>query len=165
MTGHEYAIQVARYVLKNFEDRGLRVYREVPIGKSIIGKDRRADLFLVDDRSNKGFVVQCKFQDKSGTADEKIPYAIDDLRAMRLPGCLAYGGEGFSMGILHMLRASDMAAYCLPPADLSRTDDTWQLDHVLAIQFGWWDLLTDERRRVRLDAGQEAFKLEPTNRV
>jgi hypothetical protein len=69
---------------------------------------------------------------------------------MRLPGCLAYAGEGFSHGILHMLRASDMAAYCLPREDLVASDATWQLDHVLAMHFRWWDLLADEKRRLHL---------------
>jgi hypothetical protein len=160
MTGHEYGALIGRYVLANFEERGLRVFREVSIGKTIIGKDRRADLFLVDDRSARAFVIQCKYQDSAGTADEKIPYAIDDLRAMRMPSCLVYGGEGFSMGILHMLRASDMAAYCLPGLTLARTETTWQLDHVLAIQFGWWDIFTDERKRLRLEgAGQAELAL------
>lgn len=50
-----------------------------------------------------------------------------------------------------MLRASEMAAYCLPDADsLERTDATWELDHVLAIQFRWWDLIVDEKKRFQL---------------
>ncbi|MCC6747328.1 MAG: hypothetical protein IT371_06690 [Deltaproteobacteria bacterium] len=28
--------------------------------------------------------------------------------------CLVYAGEGFSPGILHMLAATPIAAYCLP---------------------------------------------------
>src|SRR5262245_4491864 len=45
------------------------------------------------------------FQDSEGTVDEKIPYALDDLRAPSIAGCIAYAGRGFSKGVLHMLEA------------------------------------------------------------
>jgi hypothetical protein len=151
VTGREYSELVARYVLFNYERRGIRIYREVPIGKSIIGKNRKLDLLVLDETSRDGFALECKFQGSQGTADEKIPYALDDLRAMRMAGGLVYAGEGFSTGILHLLRASDMAAYCLPDAEtLAPGPSTVELDHFLAIHFRWWDLLVDERRRVHL---------------
>ena len=40
MTGKEYADLVASYILANFGSRGLVVYREVQMGKTIIGKNR-----------------------------------------------------------------------------------------------------------------------------
>jgi hypothetical protein len=42
--------------------------------------------------------------------DEKIPYALDDMKALRVPGCIAYAGTGFSEGIMPMLEASNVAA-------------------------------------------------------
>ena len=45
MTGPQYANLIASYLSRRFGPRGLKVYREVQIGKSIIGKDRCVDVF------------------------------------------------------------------------------------------------------------------------
>jgi hypothetical protein len=106
MTGAEYANIVATYLARRFGGRGLQVYREIRVGKSIIGKNRCIDIFCVCGVSNRAFAIECKFQDSQGTVDEKIPYALDDLRALPMAGCIAYAGKGFSDGVLHMLGAS-----------------------------------------------------------
>ena len=67
-----------------------------------------------------------------------------------MAGCIAYAGKGFSEGVLHMLRASTRAAYCLPTADQSDTSaETKELDHLLAMHFGWWDVLVAGRTPVQ----------------
>ena len=149
MTGTEYANLVAGYVARRFGPRGLRVYREIRVGKTIIGKNRCIDIFCVSDDSRKAFAIECKFQDSQGTVDEKIPYALDDLRALPMSGCIAYAGQGFSQGVLHMLAASRHAAYCLPaPGQIETSADTRELDHLLAVHFEWWDVLIEKRRPV-----------------
>ena len=81
--------------------------------------------------------------------DEKIPYALDDLRALPMAGCIAYAGTGFSEGVRYMLEASPHAAYCLPlPEQADSTTDTRELDHLLATYFGWWDVLVGNRKPV-----------------
>ncbi len=149
MTGAEYANLVASYVAKRFASRSLQVYREIRVGKTIIGKNRCVDIFCVSSDSQKAFAIECKFQDSQGTVDEKIPYALDDLRALPMPGCIAYAGTGFSDGVLHMLGASPHAAYCLPaPGQTETTPDTRELEHLLAVHFGWWDVLIEKRKPV-----------------
>jgi hypothetical protein len=149
VTGAEYANLVAAYVARRFGPRGLKVYREVRVGKSIIGKNRCIDVFCVCERNNKAFAIECKFQDSQGTVDEKIPYALDDLRALPMAGCIAYAGSGFSDGVLHMLGASRYAAYCLPvPHQTETTLETRELDHLLAAHFEWWDVLTERKKPV-----------------
>ena len=149
MTGAEYANLVASYLSKRFGVRGLKVYREVKIGKTIIAKNRCVDIFCVSERSNDAFAIECKFQDSEGTVDEKIPYALDDLKALSMAGCIAYAGKGFSKGVLHMLEASPYAAYCLPILNQTDTSpDTWELDHLLATQFRWWDVLLGRKSPV-----------------
>ena len=153
MTGAEYANLVASYVARRFGPRGLRVYREIRVGKSIIGKNRCIDVFCVCERNNKAFAIECKFQDSQGTVDEKIPYALDDLRALPMAGCIAYAGSGFSDGVLHMLGASRYAAYCLPAFDQTETTpETRELDHLLAAHFEWWDVLVERKRPVEPSA-------------
>ena len=149
MTGGDYANLVASYVSKRFGARGLKVYREIQVGKTIIGKDRRIDVFVVCEPTNQAFAIECKFQDSQGTVDEKIPYALDDLRALPMAGCIAYAGTGFSQGVRYMLEASPHAAYCLPvPEQVDSTNDTRELDHLLATYFGWWDVLVGSKRPV-----------------
>jgi hypothetical protein len=149
MTGGEYANLVAGYVARRFASRGVKVYREVRVGKTIIGKNRCIDIFCVSGDGVAAFAIECKFQDSQGTVDEKIPYALDDLRALPMAGCIAYAGRGFSDGVQHMLAASRHAAYCLPlAAQIVSTPDTRELDHVLAAHFGWWDVLIEGKRPV-----------------
>jgi len=150
LSGTQYRRLVARYVLAAHGGRGVRVYEEVPLGTSIIGKQRRVDLLVLHEPSNRAYAIECKYQDSAGTVDEKIPYALRDLEAMPLPGIVAYAGQGFSEGVLHLLQSSESAAYCLPDDSMkplprrpgaSIDSGTWQLDHALALAFGWWDLL------------------------
>jgi hypothetical protein len=48
-----------------------------------------------------------------------------------------------------MLRASTRAAYCLPVADQGDTTaDTKELDHLLAMHFGWWDVFVGKKKPV-----------------
>lgn len=146
MTGKEYADLVARYLLHAFGSRGIRIYREVPVGKSVIGKNRRVDLLIVHPETNAAMAVECKYQDSAGTVDEKIPYALDDMRALRMPGCIVYAGRGFSEGVLHLLQGSELAARCSPnPSDLGDGRETWELDHLLACHFRWWDVLVRDK--------------------
>lgn len=149
MTGAEYANLVACYLSRRFGPRQLRVYREIKVGKTIIGKNRCIDILCVCERGNQAFAIECKYQDSQGTVDEKIPYALDDLRALPMAGGIAYAGQGFSDGVLHMLAASPHAAYCLPtPSQIDTTAETKELDHLLAAHFGWWDVLIDKRQPV-----------------
>jgi len=149
VTGAQYADLVASYVARRFGARGLKVYREIRVGKTIIGKDRCIDIFCVDETGQRAFGVECKFQDSQGTVDEKIPYALDDIRELPLRGCIAYAGVGFSQGVLHMLAASPYAAYCLPlAAQTDSTSDTRELDHLLAVHFGWWDVLIEKKKPI-----------------
>jgi hypothetical protein len=149
MTGADYANLVALYVSKRFGARHLKVYREIKVGKTIIAKNRCIDIFCVCESSNKAFAIECKYQDSQGTVDEKVPYALDDLRALPMAGCIAYAGKGFSDGVLHMLAASRHAAYCLPvPGQNETTPGTKELDHLLATHFGWWDVLIEKKKPV-----------------
>jgi hypothetical protein len=149
VTGGEYANLIASYISRRFGTRGLKVYREIKVGKSIIGKNRCLDIFCVSDDNRTAFAIECKFQDSAGTVDEKIPYALDDLEALPMAGCISYAGKGFSLGVLHMLEASPRAAYCLPtPMQFGGTPETQDLDHLLAAHFGWWDVLVGHRKPV-----------------
>jgi hypothetical protein len=154
MTGTEYANLIAKYLVATYGDRDLSVYREVSLGKTIIGKNRRVDILVVHEPTQKALGIECKYQGSQGTTDEKIPYTLQDLEAMWIPGCATYAGDGFSQGILHMLEASRRAAYCLPDASNPvPSSDTRELDHVLAATFGWWDVVLEGKKTVAQEDG------------
>jgi hypothetical protein len=142
MTGHEYADLVARYVVRNWGGRGVTLYREVFLGKTIIGKDRRVDLLIVEPGSGVALAIECKYQGSTGTTEEKIPYTLEDMASIGMPWCVVYAGDGFSDGIRHMLAAAPHAAYCMPDGEtLVPSGATRELDVVLAMTFRWWDLV------------------------
>lgn len=147
MKGNEYADLIAGYIVSNFASRGIKAYREVGIGKSIIGKNRRVDILIVCEPTNSAFAIECKYQGTAGTVDEKLPYALSDMEALRMNGCICYAGKGFSAGVLHLLQASELAAHCLPDAtSFTPTKETRELDHILAMHFQWWDTLIGNKQ-------------------
>ncbi len=148
MTGNQYRDLIAGYIHRCYGPFGIVVYTEISLGKTIIGKDRKIDVFLVRSSDQRAIALECKYQDSAGTVDEKSPYALEDLEALWVPGCLVYAGEGWSRGILHTLEASKLAAYCLPePGGTMHAAATRQLDHVLAATFGLWELVLPTSRR------------------
>jgi hypothetical protein len=147
MQPHEYRDLIAAYIDTNFGPLDLIVYTEVSLGKTIIGKNRKLDIVVLRRTDQSSLEIECKYQEVPGTTDEKIPYALQDLGSMWLPGCLVYAGEGWSQGILHKLEGSRLAVYCLPEnPNVARTKDTLELDHVLAAVFGLWDFVIPEAR-------------------
>ncbi len=150
MTGNQYRDLIASYIHHNYAPQGLVVYVEIALGKTVIGKDRQIDVFVTRPDDRKAFAIECKYQDSVGTVDEKIPYALEDLAALWVPGCLVYAGKGWSRGVLHSLEASRLAAYCLPDrGSFGRTKATRELDHALAAIFGLWELVLPASKRFR----------------
>jgi hypothetical protein len=150
MTGNQYRDLIASYIHHNYACEGLEVYLEVSLGKTVIGKDRCIDVFVVRPEDRKALAIECKYQDSLGTVDEKIPYALQDLEALWMPGCLVYAGSGWSRGVLHTLEGSRLAGFCLPdPTTFNRTRQTRELDHMLAAIFGLWDLVLPASKRFK----------------
>ena len=92
---------------------GLDYRRRLTVGKTIYGKDREVDVLFRDARNGNRLAVEAKYQRVTGTADEKLPYAMLNLATLPLPGVIVYGGGGFHQGALHWLcantRATDIA--------------------------------------------------------
>ena len=150
MTGNEYRDLIASYIHHNYASQDLVVYVEISLGKTVIGKDRCIDVFVVRPDDRKAIAIECKYQDSLGTVDEKIPYALQDLEALWVPGVLVYAGRGWSKGVLHSLEASRLAAYCLPDeGTLGRNKTTRELDHMLAAIFGFWDLVLPASKKFK----------------
>jgi site-specific DNA-methyltransferase (adenine-specific) len=72
------------------------------------------------------------------------------LRALPMAGCIAYAGRASRRASSTCCARRRNAAYCLPlPAQSHSTADTRELDHLLAMHFGWWDVLVAGRTPVQ----------------
>ena len=150
MTGHQFRDLIAAYIDHQYGSHGVVVYREVNLGKTIIGKDRQIDVFCMRPSDQKAIAIECKYQDSVGSVDEKIPYALEDLAALWVPGVLVYAGRGWSRGVVHLLECSRFAAYCQPvQPQLGRSKATRELDYILAATFGLWEQILPPSKRFR----------------
>src|ERR1700749_2007028 len=147
VSGNGFRDLTAAYVHHQYGEHGLVVYREINLGKTIIAKDRQIDVFVMRPVDQKAIAIECKYQDVQGTADEKIPYALDDLAALWVPGCLVYAGRGWSKGVRNQLEASRLGACWLPEASLARSKATRELDYILAATFGFWEQILPAAKR------------------
>ena len=148
MDGHQYKRAIAAYIHHNYASHGLVLYLEVPLGKTIIGKKRKIDVFVLRPSDQKALALECKYQEGQGTTDEKIHYALADLASLWVPSCLVYAGRGWSTGVLHTLEAARLAAHCSPDLKTyARSNATRELDDVLATTFGLWELVLARQRR------------------
>jgi len=75
---------------------GLKSERQVTVGRRIWGAERRIDVVLKDPVTRLSLGVECKFQGTSGTAEEKIPATIEDMKAWPIRGVVVFDGDGFS---------------------------------------------------------------------
>ena len=78
---------------------GLSVEMEVQVGRRVWGARRRIDVVLKHPQTRVSLGVECKFQGGRGTAEEKIPATIEDIRAWPIRGIVVYSGAGFSQNI------------------------------------------------------------------
>lgn len=67
--------------------------RQHHVGQGIYRTPIYADFFLPEDK----FIIEAKWQEVTGTADEKLPYLVTNIRCMPYPHptVLVYGGAGW----------------------------------------------------------------------
>jgi hypothetical protein len=88
---------------------GLTSEIEVEVGRRIWGAKRRIDVVLKHPVTRVSLGIECKFQSGSGSAEEKIPATIEDIRAWPIRGIVVYGGDGFSANMESYLLSTGMA--------------------------------------------------------
>src|SRR5258706_14779348 len=107
MAGKSKAVRggaaLADLVLKLGEELGLEIKKGFKVGCRIWGAERYIDVILIHKQTRKTLGIECKYQATTGSAEEKIPSAIDDIKAWPIPGLVVFAGEGFSQNIRHFL--------------------------------------------------------------
>lgn len=87
--------------------RGCELKRQVVLGTNLYGSDLRVDVLI----SNlvpypHGLVVESKWQDQEGSADEKYPYLVENIRTcFPVPAIVVLHGNGYRDGACRWLRS------------------------------------------------------------
>ena len=88
---------------------GLKSELEVKVGRRIWGAQRFIDVVLTDPQSKRKLGLECKYQGTTGTAEEKIPATIEDIKAWPIRGLVVFDGPGFSENMRGWLLSAGQA--------------------------------------------------------
>lgn len=91
------------------EELGLEARREVKVARRIWGSERRIDIVVTEPETRKRLGIECKFQGSGGSAEEKIPTTIQDIKAWPIPGIVVFAGDGFSPTMRNFLIATGLS--------------------------------------------------------
>lgn len=98
-----------RAVVRVGEALGLEAETQVPLGQRIWGRNRRIDVVLTRPDTGVMLGVECKFQQVSGSTEEKILATIADIDAWPIRGLVVVHGDGFSPDFKAFVRSSGKA--------------------------------------------------------
>lgn len=86
---------------------GVTFTSQTVLGRTIYGSELRVDFVARNlKRYPNGVVIESKWQDCAGTADEKFPYLVENIRSCYpLPAIVVAHGGGCRPGALAWLRA------------------------------------------------------------
>lgn len=104
-SGNELRDEVARMGA----ELGLKAETEVAVGRRVWGAKRRIDVVLKHAETRVSLGIECKFQEGRGSAEEKIPATLEDIRAWPIRGIVVYSGAGFSKNMQAYLLSTGMA--------------------------------------------------------
>lgn len=82
----------------------LNTQSQYKVGRRLWGRERFIDVILVHPTTKKILGIECKYQGVGGTAEEKIPAVIEDIKTWPIRGLVVFDGNGFS---------KDMKAYLI----------------------------------------------------
>ena len=88
---------------------GLDVRQQVRVGRRLWGAIRRIDVVLTEPKTRRTLGLECKYQASKGTAEEKIPSTVDDIRAWPIPGLVVIDGPGFTANMRQFLLSTGKA--------------------------------------------------------
>jgi hypothetical protein len=103
--------QLARAVADLGRELGLEVRLQVRVARRIWGAVRRIDVVLIDPQTRKTLGIECKYQAGAGTAEEKIPATIQDIKAWPIPGIVVFSGDGFTQNMKSFLISTGNAVH------------------------------------------------------
>ncbi len=99
MAGKEIAVKNGNKLVEAVAEigkaLGLDVIKQYRVSRRIWGAKRSIDVVLIQPETRKTLGIECKYQETSGTAEEKLPATIQDILSWPIPGLLVFYGKGF----------------------------------------------------------------------
>lgn len=100
---------------RQVDDRELEAYivnekpgyyaRQVKLGTGIYGTGIQADFVVYRESTKQPLIIECKWQQSGGTADEKLPFLVANVRERYpYPTCVVIDGPGFRAGAVAWLK-------------------------------------------------------------
>lgn len=112
MAGRSRAVtngnQLKSFVMELGESLSLEARTEVKVGRRVWGAKRSIDVVLTHPQTRQTLGIECKYQSSGGTAEEKIPATIQDIRAWPIRGIVVIAGSGFSDNMRGYLMSTGM---------------------------------------------------------
>jgi len=113
MAGGKQAVNNSKAVVREVRRLAAKLHLDVAVeysvGRRLWGAKRKIDVVLKSPTSGKILGVECKGQRKSGTAEEKIPTTIQDIKAWPIEGIVVFSGEGFTTNMRSYLISTGKA--------------------------------------------------------
>lgn len=113
MSGGSQAVlngeELKRAVVKIAGTLGLKAEEEVKVGRRVWGAKRFIDVVVTHKTTGLKLGIECKFQSTGGSAEEKIPATLEDIKAWPIRGLVAFDGPGFSPNMSAYLISTGMA--------------------------------------------------------
>ncbi|MGH8001261.1 MAG: PD-(D/E)XK nuclease superfamily protein [Brasilonema sp.] len=113
LLGHGYDL-IGDHLLKkkrlgyliNYTSLPKRYARQVYIGPGIYGTDISVDFYIIGSATiSSGFIIECKWQQSSGSVDEKLPYVnLNIQNCYPAPAIVLIDGGGMKPGSITWLR-------------------------------------------------------------
>ena len=89
--GNGFRHALAEYI-RSWGD-GLEVAEEKYIGWRFIGTPRKLDVVVMNPVNCRSMAIEAKLQETSGSAFEKLSYALDDCIAAPIPSIIVFSGK------------------------------------------------------------------------
>ena len=92
-----------------FDDRqtlmGKHYATQVPCGESIYGSQRKCDFLLVNtEKFPESLIIECKWQQSSGSVDEKYPFTLFNIVKIAVPTIILLDGGGYKPTAMQWLK-------------------------------------------------------------
>ena len=89
--GNNFRHALAEYIRGWGE--GLAVEEEKYIGWRFIGTPRKLDIVIMNPQNCRSMAIEAKLQETSGSAFEKLSYALDDCMSAPIPSIIVFSGR------------------------------------------------------------------------
>ncbi len=89
--GDRFKKAVRRYIESWNEN--IEIKEETVLGYRFVNVPRKIDLILRNKDNNRYLAIECKLQETSGTAYQKLSYTLDDVKICPVPTIIVFAGN------------------------------------------------------------------------